>query len=57
MTKPTQTGEINEHDVANDPSTSYWLKEQIIKSKNRDPVDMLNDIQVLINVLNTRINN
>ena len=56
MAKTIKENEITENDVLNDPSCSYWLKEQIVKSSNLDPVDMLNDIDILVHILNSRIN-
>lgn len=43
--------------ILSDPAASYWLKEQIEKTKERDCVDVLNDIEVLRNVILERINN
>jgi len=50
-----KTGE-REQALADDPSTSYWLKEQIGKTKQRDPVDALRDAETLVRILKARIN-
>lgn len=44
-----------EQTIANDPSASRWLKEQVEATKKRDPVDGLNDTETLMLVLKTRI--
>lgn len=33
--------------IKSDPAASYWLKEQLAVAQNRDPVDMLNDLDAL----------
>jgi len=33
--------------ILNDPSASYWLKDAICKLDKRDPVDVLNELEVL----------
>ncbi|WP_172600129.1 hypothetical protein [Sulfuricystis multivorans] len=38
-----------------DPSASFWLKEALRKSITRDPVDALNDAEVLVAVLKGRL--
>jgi hypothetical protein len=38
-----------------DTSTSYWLKEQLESTKKRDPVDALNDAEVLVSALKIRL--
>ncbi|ENL3888464.1 hypothetical protein [Vibrio cholerae] len=45
-----------EQTLLSDPSTSNWLKEQLDLTKNRDPVDALNDAEVLVTVLESRLN-
>ena len=45
----------NEQTILDDPSASTWLKSQINKSKERDPVDALNDAEVLVEVLAARL--
>ena len=47
--------QIVEERVAKDPSTSYWLKEQIASSSDRDPVDALRDAEILVNILRQRV--
>ena len=43
--------------ILNDPSASRWLKAQIRNLDLRDPVDALNDIEVLTQVLALKIKN
>ncbi|EGR0524952.1 TPA: hypothetical protein P7L52_003228 [Vibrio cholerae] len=45
-----------EQTLLSDPSTSNWLKEQLDLTKKRDPVDALNDAEVLVTVLESRLN-
>lgn len=45
-----------EQTLLSDPSTSNGLKEQLDLTKNRDPVDALNDAEVLVTVLESRLN-
>lgn len=42
--------------ILNDPACSFWLKEALEKSLNRDPVDALNDAEILMAVLRGRLN-
>ncbi|MEH6454677.1 MAG: hypothetical protein V7749_00015 [Cocleimonas sp.] len=44
-----------EYALACNPSTSYWLKEQFKITKNRDPVDALNDAEALVSALKARL--
>ncbi|MBD1389456.1 hypothetical protein IC617_08455 [Neiella sp. HB171785] len=44
-----------EQAIAYDPSTSYWLKEQLDVTKQRDPVDALNDAEALVTALKARL--
>tara|TARA_Y100001970_G_scaffold294258_1_gene449317 strand:+ start:15202 stop:15393 length:192 start_codon:yes stop_codon:yes gene_type:complete len=44
-----------EQAVQFDPSTSYWLKEQLAVTKGRDPVDALNDAEALVTALKGRL--
>jgi len=46
---------LTEKIVKQDPATSFWLKEQLHLSRNRDPIDMLNDIETLKGVIESRI--
>lgn len=48
---------IIEDEIINDPTASFWLKEQINKSLERDPIDMLNDIDTLTAIIKSRIDN
>ena len=36
--------------ILSDPSTSYWLRDAITTSLNRDPNDVRNDLEVLLKV-------
>ncbi len=49
-----RTGEF-EQALQHDPSTSFWLKEQFEKTKERDPVDALNDAEALVSALTHRL--
>ena len=40
--------------IIDDPSTSYWLRDALTTSLNRDPVDTLNDIEILQRVHTAR---
>ncbi len=44
-----------EQALANDPSTSFWLKEQFEATKKRDPIDALKDAQTLVAALKARL--
>lgn len=44
-----------EQAVQYDPSNSNWLKEQLAKTKTRDPVDALNDAESLVIALKGRL--
>ena len=46
---------IEADDVLSDPSASFWLKQAINESLNRDPVDAINDAEVLVAVLHNRL--
>lgn len=46
---------IDEDDIARQPGTSNWLKQQIETSKSRDPVDSLNDAELLVEILELRL--
>ncbi len=39
-----------------DPAASFWLKEALKKALSRDPVDALNDAEILTAVLQARLN-
>lgn len=43
-----------EQSLMKDPATSNWLKEQLKSTKLRDPVDAINDAEVLVSVLKER---
>ena len=46
---------MTEREILNDPSASYWLKRLITSTKERDPVNCLNDLDVLRAILEARI--
>lgn len=41
--------------ILNDPASSFWLKEAVVQSLRRDPVDALDDAEVLVEVLKGRL--
>lgn len=42
---------MTENDLIADPSISYWLKEQLKNSAERDLLDAINDAEMLLSVL------
>lgn len=38
-----------------DPATSYWLKSALTSQLTRDPVDAVNDAELLLEILNRRL--
>ena len=40
--------------VAEDPSTSHWLKQSLLGAINRDPVNAAGDAEVLCKILQMR---
>jgi len=47
--------EFKEKLIFNDPATSYWLKEQLEATKKRDIVDALGDAEMLVEILQGRL--
>ncbi|MDC5870529.1 hypothetical protein OPW39_17125 [Vibrio europaeus] len=45
-----------ERELVNDPSTSFWLKEQFELTKKRDLIDALSDAEILVSILKSRVN-
>lgn len=43
-----------EHKLFSDPTTSNWLKEQIVETKTHDVVDMINETEALLFLLKQR---
>ncbi|MGB8421380.1 hypothetical protein HHL24_35395 [Paraburkholderia sp. RP-4-7] len=41
--------------ICSDPSASYWLKEAIKALLKRDPVDAVNDSEVLAEIMRARL--
>ncbi len=52
----SMTYEQHKFQIRTDPSVSYWLKAALEALDERDPVDALNDAQVLAKVQQTRNN-
>ncbi len=50
-----QTTTQLEREIMADPSISNWLKTQLTASRNRDPIDALNDAELLVTLLNGRL--
>lgn len=46
---------IDVHHVLASPGTSFWLKQAIRDNLNRDPVDAINDAEVLVAVLQNHL--
>ena len=46
---------MDEKKILNDPSTSFWLKEAIQNCADRDPIDVLNDLDILYELTKQRI--
>lgn len=46
---------MNIQEILNDPSTSFWLKDAIRQCDSRDPVDVLNDLEVLNELTEQRL--
>ena len=38
------------------PNMSSWLKEALTTAQDRDPIDVLNDLEILNHILRTRSN-
>jgi len=55
MTENKTKPELSYDSVLADPTVSYWLKERIEELKERDPVDALNDIEVLKHLTELRL--
>jgi hypothetical protein len=45
---------VDEETVLADRCTSFWLRDAIVKTKNRDVVDALSDTEILLAILNAR---
>ena len=46
--------EFIENQIISDPAASYWIKEKIKESSNRDILDVLNDVDILRSILTLR---
>lgn len=46
---------MDKQKVLNDPSASFWLKDTIRKCDSRDPIDVLNDLDVLYKLTEQRL--
>ena len=42
--------------ILDDPAASYWLKNAVNTALDRDPVDAVNDAEVLLEVLKRHLN-
>ena len=51
----TGTKPMNIQQILDDPSTSYWLRDALTTSLNRDPVDALNDVDILLEACEKRL--
>ena len=40
--------------LLDDPSTSHFFRDTLVAALRRDPVDVLNDVEVLYNLLHAR---
>lgn len=49
--------QCSENKLENDPSVSHWLKEQLALTRQRDPLDALNDAELLVRMLEIRLEN
>lgn len=45
----------SEAEILLDPGASYWLKDQVVALRKRDPVDALRDIEVLARLARERL--
>lgn len=45
---------LEETVILADPSTSFWLRQAIKDTRHRDPVDSLNDAELLVKILRLR---
>ena len=52
MNTPVKSLEL---ELIEDPSVSFWLKEQISKIGERDILDSLTDAEALVSLLNDRL--
>ncbi|WP_394222590.1 hypothetical protein [Alteromonas gracilis] len=46
---------MDEQQIINDPTTSFWLREAIRNCIDRDPIDVLNDLDILYKITEQRI--
>lgn len=46
---------MDKQKVLNDPSASFWLKDTIRKCDSRDPIDVLDDLDVLYKLTEQRL--
>lgn len=44
-----------EEDLLTNPATSYWLKEQLLVTRRRDPLDAAMDAIILADVMKSRV--
>lgn len=48
---------IEPNDILSDPSASFWLKQAVRDALSRDPVDAITDAEILVAVLQNRLEN
>jgi hypothetical protein len=46
---------MNPETILQDPAASYWLKGALEKALPRDPIDALNDAEILVAALRTNL--
>ena len=46
---------ITVDELLNNPSVSFWLKDALTTALNRDPVDALNDAELLTEALKNHV--
>lgn len=44
-----------EQQLKKDPATSFWLRDQLKATEKRDPIDALNDAELLVSSLKARL--
>lgn len=55
MTESKSKREFSYESILSDPTASYWLKQRIEELQERDPVDALNDIEMLKRLTESRL--
>lgn len=47
---------LNEEEIASDPATTGWMRRALAETRNMDPVDAANQVEVLLAVCEQRCN-